>query len=65
MIKSISYLIFLLIFSLNLKAYEFSYKKNDISIDLSFKEKQIDEIKFNFNLNKSKNFGVIKYKKNE
>ena len=65
MIKSISYLIFLFIFSLNLKAYEFSYKKNDISIDLSFKEKQIDEIKFKFNLNKSKNFGVIKYKKNE
>ena len=65
MIKKKIYLIFLLIFTFNLNAYDFSYKKNDISIDLKFNEKEIDEIKFNFNLQKNKNFGVIKYKKNE
>ena len=64
MIKII-YLLFLLIISINLKAYDFTFKKNDISVDLNFNEKNIDEIKFNFNLEDSKNFGVIKYKKNE
>ena len=60
MIKII-YLLFLLIFSIDLKAYDFTFKKNDISIELNFNEKNIDEIKFNFDLEGSKNFGVIKY----
>ena len=60
MIKII-YLLFLIIFSINLKAYDFSFKKNDISIELKFNEKNIDEIKFNFDLEGSKNFGIIKY----
>ena len=60
MIKFI-YLLFFFIFTFNLKAYDFSFKKNDISIELNFNEKNIDEIKFNFDLEGSKNFGVIKY----
>ena len=64
MIK-LNYLLFFLIFTFSLKAYDFSFKKNDISIDLNFNEKNIDEIKFNFNLENSKNFGVIKYEKDK
>ena len=64
MIKLI-YLLFFLIFTFNLKAYDFSFKKNDISIDLNFNDKDIDEIKFHFNLKGSKHFGVIKYENND
>ena len=46
-------------------AYDFSYQKEDILIELDFDNKQIKEIKFDIKINGQRNFGIINYHNNE
>ncbi len=63
----ISFLKILIIFLLSyqVKAYDFSYQKNDISLKLDFENKEIKEIKFDAKINGQRNFGIINYHNNE
>jgi len=46
-------------------AYDFSYQKEDILLELDFDNKQIKEIKFDIKINGQRNFGIINYHNNE
>ncbi len=56
-------ILFFLPFHLN--AYDFSFEKDDISINLDFEDKKIKEIKFDFNIDGQRNFGIVNYHNNE
>ena len=55
----------LLFIPYNLLAYDFSYQKEDILINLDFENKTIKEIKFDIKINGQRNFGIINYHNNE
>ena len=46
-------------------AYDFSYQKEDILLELDFDNNQIKEIKFDIKINGQRNFGIINYHNNE
>ena len=58
-------IIFLLFLPFKIIAYDFSYQKEDISIKFDFDKNKIKEIKFDFNINGQRNFGIINYHNDE
>jgi hypothetical protein len=46
-------------------AYDFTYKKEDILLKLDFENNKIKEIKFDIKINGQRNFGIINYHNNE
>ena len=50
---------------IQIMAYDFSFQKKNVSIKLDFEKKKLREIKFDFNINGQRNFGIINYHNNE
>ena len=48
-----------------LKAYDFSFQNENNLLELDFEDNTINEIKFNFNIDGQRNFGIINYYNNE
>ena len=55
----------LFFFPLHLLAYDFSFQNENNLLKLDFEDDQIKEIKFDFNINGQRNFGIINYHNNE
>ena len=49
----------------NLNAYDFSFQNENNLLEIEFNEKDIKEIKFDFNIDGQRNFGIINYYNNE
>ena len=58
-------ILFLLFIPYHLLAYDFSYQKDDVLINLDFENNIIKEIKFDIKINRQRNFGIINYHNNE
>ena len=58
-------ILIVLFIPIHLLAYDFSYQKEDILLELDFDNKQIKEIKFDIKINGQRNFGIINYHNNE
>ena len=58
-------ILFLLFIPYHLLAYDFSYQKEDVLINLDFENNIIKEIKFDIKINGQRNFGIINYHNNE
>ena len=54
-------ILFLLFIPYHLLAYDFSYQKDDVLINLDFENNIIKEIKFDIKINGQRNFGIIFY----
>ena len=50
---------------IQIMAYDFSFQKKNVSIKLDFEKTKLREIKFDFNINGQRNFGIINYHNNE
>ena len=66
MYKIFLFKILIIFFSyFNLNAYDFSFKNENNLLELDFEENLLKEIKFDFNINGQRNFGIINYHNNE
>ena len=65
MIKKIFFISFFVFFSHSMLAYDYEYKSDDVSISLKFDENKISEIKFEFEKDNQKHFGIIDYSNKE
>ena len=65
MFKILSSIFFTLCFSINVYAYNYQYKSDNLSIYLKFDRGSIEEIKFEFIKDNQKNFGLIDYSEDE
>ena len=58
-------IIFLFLLPFQIMAYDFSFQKDENILKLDFEDNQIKDIKFDFEINGQKNFGIINYHNNE
>ena len=58
-------ILFFVFFSQNILAYNYKYVSDEVSIGLKFDGIKISEIKFEFNKDNQKHFGIINYKNDE
>ncbi len=58
-------IIFLFLLPFQIMAYDFSFQKDENLLKLDFEDNQIKDIKFDFEINGQRNFGIINYHNNE
>ena len=65
MIKKFIIVFFFTLFSQSILAYDYEYNSDEISLKLKFDGKKISKIKFEFEKDKQKHFGIIDYNNEE
>ena len=58
-------ILFVIFFPFQIIAYDFSFKNENNLLELDFEDNLLKEIKFDFNINGQRNFGIINYHNNE
>ena len=58
-------ILFVIFFPFQIVAYDFSFQNENNLLKLDFEDNLLKEIKFDFNINGQRNFGVVNYHNNE